>query len=471
MIKVVELFAGVGGFRLGLERNGGFKVIWGNQWEPAHKTQYAFNCYEERFKGRGVHSNEDISKAKYEIPNHDLLVGGFPCQDYSVARSLSGEAGIQGKKGVLFWEIMDIIKMNRPSFVLLENVDRLLKSPSKQRGRDFAVMLASFRDVGYCVEWRVINAADYGFAQKRRRIFIFAYKEDTQYAKGQEEKGYSSQEIIHEKGFFASEFPVEGTSIKHPASSDILPLDIVEVSDTFTATFRNSGIMRNGEFYTEEVIPTKVPAKTLGQVLREAKEYGQVVDEKYYLNVDEVGKNGKTTLEHFEYLKGPKKIERTSGTGHVYTYSEGGMSFPDDLSSPGRTMLTSEATKNRSTHVVADLDTGRLRVLTPIECELLNDFPPNWTDTLQDRMRYFCMGNALVVGLIEKMGNKIKDIYNEETHLLANKEHYEEEIRNLTLQEEALSKRIGKLKKEMVKKGFSKSVTEFEKTPMTIKDK
>lgn len=414
MIDVVELFAGVGGFRVGLERQGGFNIVWGNQWEPSKKVQHAFEVYSKRFEGRGIHSNEDIATVdeKKDIPSHDLLVGGFPCQDYSVARSLNGESGIQGKKGVLFWEIMRIVNHHKPKFVLLENVDRLLKSPSKLRGRDFAVMLASFRDAGYFVEWRVINAADYGFAQRRRRIFIFAYRNNTNYAETQSD--YSLQESIHENGFFASEFPIAETSLKHSATNDVLPEDIVEVSDTFTATFRNAGIMRNGEFYTEEVIPHTVPSVTLRDILIKARDY-QVVDEKYYVDSDKVGKNGKTTLEHFTYLKGPKRIERTSSTGHVYTYSEGGMKFPDDLDSPGRTMLTSEATKNRSTHVVEDLDTKRLRVLTPVECELLNDFPPNWTEELTDRVRYFCMGNALVVGLVEKMGKKINEIYAMET--------------------------------------------------------
>jgi DNA (cytosine-5)-methyltransferase 1 len=414
MIDVVELFAGVGGFRVGLERNGGFNVVWGNQYEPSTKTvQYAFDCYKERFKGRGIHSNEDIAIAKYQVPQHDILVGGFPCQDYSVARSLSGEQGIQGKKGVLFWEIMHIVNAKKPTFVLLENVDRLLKSPAKQRGRDFAIMLAAFRDAGYFVEWRVINAAEYGFAQKRRRVFIFAYRENTTFAKNI--KDYSQQEIIHEKGFFVSEFPIKGTSLKHPASQDELPKDIVEVSDKFNATFRNSGIMMNGIFYTEEVIPETVPAKTLGQVLAEAKEHQTLTEvEKCYLNEDEVGRNGKTTRQMFEYMKGGKKVDRIAESGHAYTYSEGSMNFPDDLNSPARTMLTSEGTKNRSTHVVRDPDSGRLRILTPVECELLNNFPPKWTEGMPDKARYFCMGNALVVGLIEKMGRKIKQLYSDE---------------------------------------------------------
>lgn len=449
MIDVIELFAGVGGFRIGLERNGGFNVVWGNQWEPSKKVQHAFNCYADRFEGKGIHSNEDISKAKYEVPQHDLLVGGFPCQDYSVARSLYGESGIQGKKGVLFWEIMDIVKMRKPTFVLLENVDRLLKSPAKQRGRDFAIMLASFRDAGYIVEWRVINAADYGFAQKRRRVFIFAYREITNYAG--EIENFSFQEIIHEKGFFASEFPIKGTSLKHPASADELPLDILKISDNFSTTFRNSGIMKKGHYYTEEIIPETLPAKTLGQVLEEAKQY-QTVEEKYYLNENEVGKNGKTTLQTYEYMKGSKKVERTSITGHVYTYAEGGMNFPDDLNSPARTMLTSEGTKNRSTHVVKDPDTNRLRILTPVECELINDFPANWTKGMPDKARYFCMGNALVVGLIEKMGKRIKELYTHEVTSIEAK--HIKRVSELEQKNDALLVKIENLSKE------NKSLTE-----------
>lgn len=445
MIDVIELFAGVGGFRNGLERNGGFNVVWGNQWEPSTKVQHAFDCYAERFKGKGIHSNEDIAKAKYNVPQHDLLVGGFPCQDYSVARSLAGEKGIQGKKGVLFWEIIDIVNIRKPTFVLLENVDRLLKSPAKQRGRDFAIMLAAFRDAGYFVEWRVINAADYGFAQKRRRVFIFAYRDNTSLAK--KIKEFSFQEVIHEKGFFASEFPIKGTSVKHPASQDELPRDIVEVSDIFKETFRNSGIMRNGIFYTEEVVPDTVPAKTLSQILEEAKKHQTLTEiEKCYLNEDEVGKNGKSTLEMFEYMKGGKKVERVAENGHVYTYSEGSMNFPDDLKSPARTMLTSEGTKNRSTHVVRDPDSGRLRVLTPVECELLNDFPPNWTEGMPDKARYFCMGNALVVGLIEKMGKKIKELYADEVTSIERK--YYTIVRELEKENAYLLSRVEKFEEK-----------------------
>ncbi|WP_147533026.1 DNA (cytosine-5-)-methyltransferase [Bacillus marasmi] len=406
MLNVIELFAGVGGFRIGLEKTKGFDVVWGNQWEPSKKTQDAFNCYSRNFEGRGIHSNEDIASVNEQTLkdiNVDLIVGGFPCQDYSVARSLSGEKGIEGKKGVLFWEIVRLTGELNPKYILLENVDRLLKSPSKQRGRDFSVMLAAFRDLGYSVEWRVINAAEYGQAQRRRRVFIFAVRNENMFL--EKRKNVDDSIMLQAEGFFAKAFPViqeEGKKIHYFDFND----DIIDISEKFSKTYYNAGIMRDGKVYTEELIPTlEENPITLGEILQLG------VDEKYYL--------GENAIAKFEYLKGPKKIERTSANGHKYVFSEGGMSFPEPLDKPGRTMLTSEGTVNRSSHVVEDLETKRLRILTPVECERLNGFPDNWTEGMSERMRYFCMGNALVVGLIERMGNRILEIENEDKEALA----------------------------------------------------
>ncbi|WP_456276491.1 DNA (cytosine-5-)-methyltransferase [Bacillus sp. AK128] len=396
---VIELFAGVGGFRLGLEAAGNWEVLFANQWEPGKKVQHAFDCYSSKFM-TGIHSNQDISTVQTaDIPDHTLLVGGFPCQDYSVART--GANGIEGKKGVLFWEIRRILEDKRPPFVLLENVDRLLKSPAKRRGRDFAVMLATFRDLGYGVEWRVINAAEYGFAQRRRRVFIFAFHESTKYYK--RVKKSSFEKVLHGKGFFADSFPVKKEySKKHPPFNSELNEDIVEVSNTYTLQFRNSGIMIESKLYTEETIPVPIPPKTLGEIIQTN------VDKKYYLGED---------LSVWTYMKGAKKIDRVSkATGHKYQYAEGPVAFPDPLDKPGRTMLTSESSKNRSTHVVRDPETGELRLLTPIECERLNDFPDDWTNSgMPEKFRYFTMGNALVVGLVTKMGNTLNSIIAQES--------------------------------------------------------
>ena len=177
--KVVELFAGVGGFHLAAKKSG-WEVIWANEWFPDTIVQHAYDCYQKRFPNTRC-INEDIAKVIDQVPNHDLLVGGFPCQDYSVAAS--GRKGIKGKKGVLWWELAKVIQSKKPKYILLENVDRLLKSPVAQRGRDFAIMLATLDNLGYSVEWRVINSGDYGFSQRRRRVFIFAWKPRTDWNK------------------------------------------------------------------------------------------------------------------------------------------------------------------------------------------------------------------------------------------------------------------------------------------------
>lgn len=399
-IRVLELFAGVGGFRKGLEQANSkiFDIIWANQWEPSRKAQDAFDCYSNRFTS-GIHSNEDITIVtddEFHQLRPDLVVGGFPCQDYSVARTLSGEQGIQGKKGVLFWEIKRVLENTNPKYVLLENVDRLLKSPSAQRGRDFAVMLATFRDLGYNVEWRVINAAEYGFAQRRRRVFIFAYKNGISFDKDQSK--FDNSEVVFKEGFFAKPFPIYEEPYKDRMCSEELPQDIIEISDEFSFNFHTAGIMRNGKIFTIHADPVKKKPTPLQDILLDESQ----IDEKFYLTPENEKK--------FDYLRGPKKIERTTADGHKYVFSEGGMSPVDDLDKPGRTMLTSEGSINRSTHIVEV--NGRKRFLTPIECERLNGFPDNWTASMTDRMRYFCMGNALVVSLIEIMGKRIEEIEN-----------------------------------------------------------
>ncbi|MGB5823871.1 MAG: DNA (cytosine-5-)-methyltransferase [Proteocatella sp.] len=402
-ISVVELFAGVGGFRVGLENSSPkFKTIWANQWEPGKKTQHAFDCYVSHFGTSPNHVNQDISLVKNTIPPHNLLVGGFPCQDYSVART--GAKGIEGKKGVLWWEINEILQKNMPNYVLLENVDRLIKSPTSQRGRDFGIILRCLNDLDYAVEWRVINAAEYGQAQRRRRVFIFAYRKTTNLYKNLITK-INSPDLIHDwifkDGFFAPEFPVQDTvdSKKMSTSNigiDLYP-DLATLSNEFKSPLFNSGMMIKGIVHSLETKPCLIPPIPLKDVLLTSS-----VDAKYFLN-------GST--EKWDYLKGSKKILRKRPDGENYYYSEGGMNFPDNIDLPARTMLTSESSVNRSTHVVSDLVTGKLRLLTQVECERINGFPDNWTNTgMPEKFRYFVMGNALVVPIITKIGNRILEI-------------------------------------------------------------
>ena len=381
----------------GLEKSdSNWDTVWANQWEPGKKAQHAFDCYINHFGKEDKYVNEDISIIdKNSIPNHNLLVGGFPCQDYSVAHT--GAKGIEGKKGVLWWQIRDTLEAKKPKFVLLENVDRLLKSPANQRGRDFGVILACFNDLGYDVEWRVINAADYGFTQRRRITFIFAYKNDTNYYKSIQNK--SSESIILENGFFVKEFPIY-TNID-AQEIDFEYKDLIDVSDNFKMNFKNSGVMKNGKIYTTEVTPIAINPNPLSKII----EYNGV-DSKYNL-----GDN----IDKWKYLKGAKDILRKAGTPYEYHFREGAIAFPDSLDKPARTMLTSEGSLNRSTHVIEDPKSKCYRILTPIETERINGFPDNWTNTgMPEKFRYFCMGNALVVGLIERMGNSLNKIFESE---------------------------------------------------------
>lgn len=409
-ISVAELFAGVGGFRLGLEgfhdsehpqldmpAAGPYRTVWANQWEPpgTDARQFAARCYRAHF-GEGSVVNEDIhavldayQRGEVEIPDVDMVVGGFPCQDYSVAKPLSQAGGIEGKKGVLWWDIHRFLELKRPSYVLLENVDRLLKSPASQRGRDFAIMLSCLRTLGYSVEWRVINSADYGFSQRRKRTYVLARLTDA---------SWDLDERLT-SGTMARAFPIEppeGGCISHFE----IPSDPYVATREFgvglkTSPFREAGVMQNGEVAT--CLPEASYAGrrgSLGDVLVPEED----VPSEFYID--------ESSLPRWEYLKGSKRESRTSRSGHEYTYSEGAMAFPDALDRPSRTILTSEGGRGpaRSKHVIRTRD-GRLRRLVPDELDQLQGFPRGWTDTgMTAVQRAFCMGNALVVGIPHAIG-------------------------------------------------------------------
>lgn len=409
-IRVVELFAGVGGFRIGLEgASDVYDTVWNNQWEPSTVHQDASLVYKARFGSKG-HCNQDINTvATEDIPDHDLLVGGFPCQDYSVASTLSRSGGIEGKKGVLWWQIYRILDekgSKRPSYLFFENVDRLLGSPAKQRGRDFAIILASLADLGYTVEWRVINAAEYGMPQRRRRTYIVGYREGSPVAaKVRQLADWVLYDGVMAKAFpfrakdgTRSEFDIEGT--------------IKEVSDNFnkdgkTSPWGNAGIMCGRHVFSVDADPVyEGLTTTLGGIVVDER----FVPEEFFIPQDEVAR--------WEYEKGAKKIERTSKEGFKYVFSEGGMAFPDSLDKPSRTIITGEggAAASRFKHVVLT-PSGRYRRLIPLELERLNMFPDNHTchPDVTDGRRAFLMGNALVCGIVQQVGKSLyRFIYEQE---------------------------------------------------------
>lgn len=457
---VCELFAGVGGFRCGLnaiktlddiKKPEKWDTVWFSQWEPAEKnTQYAHDCYVYHFGTCLDKNGKDTTNCNIEevdkntLPDFNLLVGGFPCQDYSVASSLATSKGLEGKKGVLWWSIRETLEAKNPPFVLLENVDRLIKSPAKQRGRDFGIILACFRDEGYTVEWRVINAADYGFQQRRRRTFIFAYKNDTAYAKrlkenvkyeingGIESNRKSMGEWLQNDGFFAKSFPVNAFDSKKIQIEE-LPIGLGDLSDHFKFGFENSGVMVDGTIYSIKTTPSYDGKQiTLGDIMEtgDVEEKYFISDERLYYTTPDVTHSDesherlpKENRQTWQYLKGAKKLPRKAANGHEYIFSEGAIAMVDSYDKPARTMLTSEGSFSRTTHIVKDKKTGRIRLLTPMEAERIQGFPTDHTKyclvkgevvEMPVNKRRFMMGNALVVNLVEQMEKQISKIFEEE---------------------------------------------------------
>ena len=399
MIRVAEMFAGVGGFRLGLEGYGEpgdafykppagpFETVWANQWEPpgTDGRQFAWRCYEERF-GAGSCVNEDIEAVldeyeagEREIPDFDMLVGGFPCQDYSVAKPAADAKGIEGKKGVLWWSIERMLELKGPKYVLLENVDRLLKSPTAQRGRDFAIVLSCLARLGYCAEWMVLNAADYGMPQRRRRVYVFAVRD-----------GVEMLGMPLSRAFGMAE-------TGEPSEFDI-PSDPFTASETFGSA-KKSPFLRYGRMCGCRVVTFDYEPRFDGvkKTVRDVLVHDSEVPEQFFISQESLGR--------WEYLKGAKREPRTAKNGFEYMYSEGPVAFPDDLDRPARTILTGEGGSgpSRTKHVVRG-DSGRLRRLVPDELDQLQCFPRGWTGGMSDGHRAFCMGNALVVEIPHRVG-------------------------------------------------------------------
>ena len=432
-LKVAELFAGVGGFRLGLESVGPktkkvYETVWSNQWEPGTSKQYASDVYVKQF-GRNGHCEEDIEKVLSGYPgiirDHDVLVGGFPCQDYSVATTLKSSGGLEGKKGVLWWSIYGLleyfIKERKvpTKYLILENVNRLLVSPAKQRGRDLAVILSCLDNLGYAVEWRIVNAADYGEPQRRRRIFLVGYHRSTNVYQDYMKLSIKdrAEDILRKNGILQNAFP---SILDHEIIGVDIDHDIAKVSQRFNkgskvSPFLNSGMMMDGKIFTTKVEPFFTGKKiVLGNIIDD--DNGNIKKEYFITKKELMGEKG------WAWHKGSKAIDKVNKAGHNYTFKEGSMVWPDPLDKPSRTIITSEGgrTPSRFKHLI-EVD-GRCRRILPRELDQLSGFPRDWTRygfrndrdkngnyeyEVPDAKRAFLIGNALVVGCVTRIGKAL----------------------------------------------------------------
>lgn len=164
MVRFIDLFAGIGGIRIPFDELG-YQCVFSSEWDKAACVTYAANF--------GEHPHGDITKIpEKDIPPHDLLLAGFPCQAFSIMGKMQGFADT---RGTMFFEIERILAYHKPSVILLENVKQLT---THDKGRTFKVILSRLERLGYFVKWKVLNALDFGLPQKRERVIIVGFRNE-----------------------------------------------------------------------------------------------------------------------------------------------------------------------------------------------------------------------------------------------------------------------------------------------------
>lgn len=164
VFKFIDLFAGIGGIRIAFERNGA-ECVFTSEWDTEAQKTYIANFNDE------VHGDITKIQAK-DIPDHDILTGGFPCQAFSI---IGRRKGFEDTRGTLFFDVARILKEKQPYAFLLENVKQLT---THDEGRTFSVIISTLKELGYFVHYKVLNALDFGLPQRRTRVVIVGFKKN-----------------------------------------------------------------------------------------------------------------------------------------------------------------------------------------------------------------------------------------------------------------------------------------------------
>ena len=376
-MKFIDLFAGIGGFRYGLQKveiesesssdhesgasqhgQRAFHCVWSNEWD-----KYANQIYKKHY---GECDTRDIRTVDTkDIPDHDLLCAGFPCQSFSIAGK---RLGFEDTRGTMFFEIARIIRDKRPRYFLLENVKGLL---SHDEGKTFQTILGVLSDLGYEYQWQVLNSKNFGVPQNRERVFIVGHLRET-----------SRPEV----------FPIgESYSISHQTKY-AEQAGRSRISSTIDARY---GSLRNaGETYLHYIGGIRgkrdMWLKDNKQNSRNFSQGQRVYSSDGIASTiagNAGGLGGKTGLYAIPVLT-PDRMEKR----------QNGRRFKND-GDPAFTLTSQDK------HGV--YDGLNIRRLTPVECERLQGFPDNWTEGISDTQRYKCLGNAVTTLVITEIGKKL----------------------------------------------------------------
>lgn len=350
-MKAVELFAGIGGFRIACDRLG-IDTVWANDIDGL-----AAQVYKNNFK-KGIFKEGDITENIPSIPDHDLLTAGFPCQPFS---SAGKKLGTEDIRGTLFEKIVQVLILKKPKYFVLENVKRLL---SMDNGEHFSTILEALSKIGYLIEWRLLNSIDFGLPQHRERIIIIGHRN------------------TNPVSYLCNNNELESLSEKTKKNLSNVDswIDIIKHSKKFL----NWGVAINGKFAHANInlFSEAKSKKTLKDILEEHPE-------KYFFFTEDTLKRIENSEYVNKYYNGVKILYNQKGGARM-----GYSIFGVDGVAPTLTCTTSR-------HYERYEINSEFRRLTNIEYARIQGFPDDHCRGVKVYNQYSLYGNAVPPDMVE----------------------------------------------------------------------
>lgn len=374
-LRVFSMFTGIGGFEVGLTNsNLAYEMVGFSEVD-----KYAIQIYNKHFKGiKNYGDATTINETK--LPNFDLLVGGFPCQAFSMAGK---RKGFNDTRGTLFFDIARILSEKKPKYFILENVKGLL---SHDKGRTLQTIFGVLSDLGYEYQWEVLNSKNFGVPQNRERVYIVGHL-----------RGTSRPQV----------FPIEGFSEKSNSKDksnlkQIGNIDTKGHNSIWGRVYDSQGISSTINAHGGG-LGAKTGLYQVGAKLRAGniilKDISSCLDANYHKGFD-----------NYRHRTGAIKIQVREATKKGYAVAEEGdsinLSVPNSNTRRGRVgkQIAQTIDTGMQQHTLQD---SQIRRLTPRECERLQGFPDDWTEGISDTQRYKCLGNAVTTNVITAIINRL----------------------------------------------------------------